>query len=211
MPTHIIIIGNISNFIVFSFPVLISVIVYINLTREGQKRKLEIVQEVFSVQTHHSTRPRVDNSEASESNSVHCGGYTVEDLPYPLNAIQENINHSQHSVEQFGNPGTSSNLPPFHAMPETLLSSNGAEPNAEIDATLRSMKTNFLMLLLFLLSTFLFFIPIVYWKMFVACFVQSLIKLFLPTITTISNFGPVKKVVKLYLENLKAKLAFREH
>jgi hypothetical protein len=275
MPLHIIIIGHISNLTVFSFPVIVSVVVYVKLTREGQRRKLERQQDVFSVQTL-PARPRADTSESnsldsggytvddlpyplivsitvyiklrnevwkrklerqqdvfsvqtlparpradtSESNSLDSGGYTVNDLPYPLNVVQESSNRGQSSDQQFGNLETLNNLPPIPSMPKSKstagktgaqISSNSGEPNAEIEATLRSMKTNFLMLLLFLLIIFIGFIPSPHWKMFVGCFVQSLIKFFLPIVTTISNFGPVKKVVKAYLENLKEKWTHNEH
>jgi len=216
MPLHIIIIGHISNLTVFSFPVIVSVVVYVKLTREGQRRKLERQQDVFSVQT----LPAHPRADTSESNSLDSGGYTVDDLPYPLNVVQESSNRGQSSDQQLGNLETLNNLPPIPAIPKSKstagktgaqISSNSGESNAEIEATLRSMKTNFLMLLLFLLIIFIGFIPSPHWKMFVGCFVQSLIKFFLPIVTTISNFGPVKKVVKAYLENLREKWTSNQH
>jgi hypothetical protein len=75
-------------------------------------------------------------------------------------------------------------------------------PSMEIEAALRSMKTNLLMLLLFFLNCFLLLIPSDTWRMLSSLIVESLLKFVLPTVTTISNFGPVKEVVALYLQRM---------
>jgi hypothetical protein len=91
----------------------------------------------------------------------------------------------------------------FKARIEKLVSPKPEEPNAEMEAALRSMKTNLLMLLLFMMTGFIFLIPPLEWKMFAAIMFQSFLKLLLPIVTTISNFGPVKEVARIYFENFK--------
>jgi hypothetical protein len=52
MPTHIIIIANVSNVTVFSIPIIVSVVMYAVLAREVRRRKQESARsdEVFSIQ-----------------------------------------------------------------------------------------------------------------------------------------------------------------
>ncbi len=88
---------------------------------------------------------------------------------------------------------------------EKLVSPKPEEPNAEIEVALRSMKTNLLMLLLFMMTGFIFLIPPLERKMFTAIMFQSFLKLLLPTVMTISNFGPVKEVARIYLDNFKGR------
>jgi len=214
MPTHIIVVGNISNFTVFSTPIIISVVVYVILTKDVQQRKQEQGPENFSIQTVHSAGTRNENRESSISNTSDVA-YFVEDLPYPLNAFEESIEAHGNTSEvtenhividnvvstsgQKGNKSLKDQL-------KNLISSKPDQPSAKIDAALRSLKTNLLMMLLFFMNTLILIIPSPHWKMFVAIVFESILKLLLPTITTISNFGPVREVVMIYIENLKEKL-----
>ena len=83
-----------------------------------------------------------------------------------------------------------------------LIKPKRKQSSAEIEALLRSMKTNLMMLLLFFANTFIHFIPSLHGKIAAAIIFEVVLKLLLPTVTIISNFGPVKDIVKLYLENL---------
>ena len=83
-----------------------------------------------------------------------------------------------------------------------LIEPKPKQSSAEIKAVLRSMKTNLMMLLLFFANTFILFIPSAHGKIAAAIIFEAILKLLLPTVTIISNFGPVKDIVKLYLENL---------
>ena len=83
-----------------------------------------------------------------------------------------------------------------------LIKPKRKQSSAEIEALLRSMKTNLMMLLLFFANTFIHFIPSLHGKIAAAIIFEAVLKLLLPTVTIISNFGPVKDIVKLYLENM---------
>ncbi len=214
MPTHIIVIGNISNFTIFSTPIIISVVVYVILTREVQCRKEEQVPEIFSIQTVHSAGTRNENRESSISNTSDVD-YFVEDLLYPLNTVEGNVESQGHpsnvtenhiTIDNFLTTSTQNVNKSLKNKLKNLISSKPDQPSAETDAALRSMKTNLLMMLLFFINTLILLIPYPRWKIFVAIFFESLLKLLLPTVTTISNFGPVREVVMIYIEILKEKL-----
>ena len=70
-------------------------------------------------------------------------------------------------------------------------------------AALRSMKTNLLMLLLFLIYGLFTFVPTMKWKMFLFILFESFLKCLMPIVTTLSNFGPVKRVAKIYFNLIK--------
>ena len=70
---------------------------------------------------------------------------------------------------------------------------------------MRSMKTNLMMLILFFINTLILFIPSAHGKIIIAIVFEAILKLLLPAVTTISNFGPVKDVVKLSWEELRSK------
>ena len=75
----------------------------------------------------------------------------------------------------------------------------------EIEAALRSMKTNFILLLIFFLNILLmFFLPQNKSAAIVGISLEIVMKFALPTITAISNFGPVKDMIKLYLQSMNS-------
>jgi len=216
MPTYIIIIGNFSNFLVFSTPIIISVIIYVVLTKVVQRKQLVKEPDIFSICTVPSVRNRAVNRENSINNGLDAG-YSVEDLPYPLNAIQESIqsnadpskvteNHI--TIDNFLTSTTQQENKSLRDQLKNLISSKPNQPSAEIEAALTSMKTNLLMMFLFFINTFILFIPSPHWRMFLASLFESFLKFWLPTATTISNFGPVREVVIIYIENFKDKLKY---
>jgi hypothetical protein len=213
MPTHIIVIGNVCNFIVFSIPIVISIIMYIILTKEVQRRKSEQEPQIFLIQANTSNHPKRSSRQSSTNDSSDVGHF-VEDLPYPLNTIQESDESEHKSSKQKTNQTIINNPSALPTRKESkslsvhiknMVSSKNNQSCAEIEAALRSMKTNLLMLLLFFINTLILFLPHPHWKVFVAGLFESLLKFLLPTITTVSNFGPVKEVVKIYMNNLKEK------
>ena len=214
MPVHIIIAGNASNFIVFSIPIVVSVVVYLVLTKEVQRRRQleqeehqEVSVQVISFPPEKFRDVSLDDSSELE---LSC---SVQDLPYPLNMVPEDPEASQaHGDEKkvkkprvVLSARTRSNRG-LKAKIEGLIEPKAKQSSAEIEAALRSMKTNLMMLLMFFVNTFILFIPSVHGKIVAAIVFEAILKLLLPTVTTVSNFGPVKDVVKLYLENLKGKL-----
>ena len=76
----------------------------------------------------------------------------------------------------------------------------------ERDAALRSMKTNLLMLALFIVYGFFPFVPTMKWKLFLLILFESMLKCMMPIVTTLSNFGPVKNVAKMYFNLIKYQL-----
>ena len=66
-------------------------------------------------------------------------------------------------------------------------------------AALRSMKTNLLMVLMFAALGLFTLVPTMKWKLFLFILFETILKCMLPIITTLSNFGPVKNVAKMYL------------
>jgi hypothetical protein len=214
MPTHIIIIGNISNFTVFSTPIIISLVMYVILNREVQQRKQDQGPEILLIQAIHSTSSRNENRASSISNTSDVA-YFVEDLPYPLNTVEGNVESQGHPskvtenhivIDNVVSTSEQNGKKSLKDQFKNLIGSKPDQPSAETDAALRSMKTNLLMMFVFLMNTLIFLIPSPHWKIFVAFLFASLLKLLLPTITTISNFGPVREVVMIYIENLKEKL-----
>ncbi len=186
---------------------------YIILTKEVQRRKLEQEPEIFLVQANQLGHPKRSPGQSFSSDSSD-GSFFVEDLPYPLNTVRES-DESHHKSSKHNISHTTINNTP--SLPTRKVSKNlsvamrnisspkSDQSSPEIDAALRSMKTNLLMLLLFFINTLILFIPHPHWRLFVAGNFESLLKFLLPTVTTISNFGPVKEVVKIYMNNLKEK------
>ena len=146
----------------------------------------------------HSIHPSI-----SQQNNRNNSGfnYALEDLPHPLNAINEEEivvqpNNRNSAMQNDDQPC----IEMLHSDTENSL--NQEKESAEIESALRSMKTNLMMLVLFFANCLILFLPTVELKLFLGPFYASLLKFLLPTVTTISNFGPIKKVVKLYLQNL---------
>ena len=77
---------------------------------------------------------------------------------------------------------------------------------SERAAALRSMKTNLLMLVLFVVYGFFSFVPTLKWKIFLFALFESMLKCMMPIVTTLSNFGPVKNVAKMYFNLIKYQL-----
>jgi len=216
MPVHIIIAGNASNFIVFSFPIVVSVVVYVVLTKEVQRRKrLEQAEPEVSVQviTLPTTRhPDVSSDDSSELD-LSC---SIRDLPYPLNSLPEDVESSNHLPSDKKMTAksliilTNRSSRSLKAKMKGMVKPKAEQSSAEIEAALRSMKTNLMMLLLFFANTLILFIPSVHGKIVVAIVFEAVLKLLLPTVTTISNFGPIRDVVRLYWENLSGRWLARD-
>ena len=145
------------------------------------------------------------NNRSNSNNSLF--NYALEDLPYPLNAINEEEIAVQpnirNSVRQSNHLPSNDAIQMLQRDPENSL--NQKKKNAEIESALRSLKTNLIMLLLFFALCVIIFFPTDEMKHFVWLSYASILKFLLPTVTTISNFGPIREVVKLYLQNLMSR------
>jgi hypothetical protein len=73
-------------------------------------------------------------------------------------------------------------------------------------AALRSMKTNLLMLSLFLVYGLFTFVPTIKWKYSLYISFASFLKCMMPIVTTFSNFGPVKKAATMYINLIKCQM-----
>lgn len=159
-----------------------------------------------------STVPHPDHGNSFENPVLH---YILEDLPYPLNAINDEeivvwpIRNSARPNDDHRtttNPAKLTNTLPnvIDTCRSDLENSFQAKKNsAEIESALRSMKTNLAMLILFFGTCLIFALPTVQMKLIIGISYQSILKFVLPTVTMISNFGPIRDVVILYLQNLK--------
>jgi len=70
--------------------------------------------------------------------------------------------------------------------------------NSEKLAAIKSLKTNLVLLLLFILSNILISISSDEWKIYLQAIYMSFQKTFLPVVSTIANFGTVKSVLEHY-------------
>lgn len=201
MPTHIIIAGNVSNFTVFCVPIIISIVVYIVLTKNVEKRQ----QNQRKTSIHSVVHESQHNNLSISSDS----SYSYQDLPFPLNAPDDNDTNAKNIPGRLkpGEPGKASAPVNIDANNETGCegSTVSKQTNAEIEAGMRSMKTNLIMLLLFFVNCFILFIPSAEWRLLVGLSFQSFLKLLLPTFSMVANFGPIKDVAKMYVNNLKPK------
>jgi hypothetical protein len=203
MPGHIKVMGGILYTFIFSTPVIISVVMYIKLTLAVKMQ--DIVPGI-------KDKPPETSSNLSnlKITSWHKNIVTPNNprnvAVLTLNTINENSSESSDihildTVNVRTKNNTSSIQPTTHPHPDRCP--DGPEDqrsSLEIEAALRSMKTNLLMLLLFFFHCFLLLIPSDRWRMLGVLIVESLLKFLLPTVTTISNFGPVKEPVALYLQ-----------
>ena len=87
----------------------------------------------------------------------------------------------------------------------TIIKKQKREEN-EKNAALRSMKTNLLMILMIAAAGLTTLAPTMKWKLFSLITFESLLKCILPIVTTLSNFGPTKKVAKMYFYLIKYQL-----
>lgn len=207
MPIHIIFASNCFNFTIFCIPIGISLVIYIVLTKKVEVR--------LKNQRKSSTPSAVHNTERNNLSIFSSTSYSLNDLPYPLNALcdkdtpmcSKNITGK---LELRGQVKTNIKTSDFNvangdANIENDFKSSSAEKQAcaEIEAALRSMNSNLTMLLLFIINGFILLMPSEQWRLLTTLSFQSILKFVLPTITMVANFGPVKDVFKLYFNNLK--------
>jgi hypothetical protein len=209
MPGHIQLVVGISNTIIFSTPIIISLTMYIILTNAVKKRDHAAADEedqapdISSNSSNLKITPWRKNTVApnkpqdvaiptlntiNETSSQSSGIHIIETVTIQTKSNIKNIQSSTHPDTCPDDPEEVGRYP--------------HRPSMEIEAALRSMKTNLLMLLLFFLNFFLLLIPYDTWRVFWDLIVQSLLKFVLPTFTTISNFGPVREVVAIYLQRM---------
>ena len=97
-----------------------------------------------------------------------------------------------------------------NAMPKakpdcTIIKKQKREEN-EQNAALRSMKTNLMMILMIAAVGLTTLAPTMKWKLFSLIIFESLLKCIMPIVTTLSNFGPTKKIAKMYFYLIKYQL-----
>jgi hypothetical protein len=207
MPKHIQLIGGISNTITFSIPIAISLAMYIKLTLSAKNQDHDMPGEEDQQPDITSSSLKVTpwrknkvspqkppnviiptlntvNETSSESSGIHI----IETVSMRIQNNMSGIEPSTHPDQDLVDPEEAGRYP--------------RRPSIEIEASLRSMKANLLMLLLFFLHCFLLLIPSDTWRMFAGIIFESSLKFLLPTVTTISNFGPVKELVVIYLQRM---------
>jgi hypothetical protein len=209
MPGHILAIAAISNTSIYSLPIIASVVMYIKLTLSVKQLNLSL-PEVEDHMADLSSKSDDLRHKHWHRNVVAPKSQQSLDVATP-NAINEASSEGSDvdDIKVIGEPtvnNVSSTVPSnvsavCHEEPNDA-GSVPRRPSMEIEAALRSMKTNLLMLLLFFLNCLLLLIPSDTWRMFAAIIFQSALKFLLPTVTTISNFGPVKEVVAIYLQRM---------
>ena len=204
MPINIIIIVNAANFAVFCIPIIISIVLYIVLKNKVEKR-----QESHRKSSNLSIVHKLQHNNLS---IIASSSYSLQDLPYPLNAPC-NKDTAAGSKNISGQPelrGQPSGCIPAdgNASNENDLEDSTVEKNTcvEIEAALKSMKTNLVMLLFFSVHCFIFLISWAECRILLRLSLESILKFLLPTVTMVANFGPVKDVAKIYINNLKAQL-----
>ena len=201
MPKHLIIAASCFNFVIFIIPIIISIVMYIVLTKKV-KQRMENHRKSCNISV--VLKSLHNNPSASSSTT-----YNLQDLPYPLNtlSINENVAVDRETRGQGKTRKTESGSIATAAdanIEDTLeIAAIEKQTCAEIEAALRSMKTNLIMFLFFFVNTFILFIPSEQWRLLIALSFQAVVKFLLPTITMITNFGPVKDVFKMYVNNLK--------
>ena len=76
MPIHIIIMVNTANFAVFCIPIIISIVLYIVLKKEVEKGQ----------KSQRKSSNIVHNLQHNNLSIICSSSYSLQDLPYPLNA-----------------------------------------------------------------------------------------------------------------------------
>ena len=89
---------------------------------------------------------------------------------------------------------------------DDTTSNKNKKEEIERQAALRSMKTNLLTILLFAALGLFQFVPTIKWKYVLFILFESILKCMIPIVTTLTNFGPVKQVAKMYLNLIKYQL-----
>jgi hypothetical protein len=208
MPWHIQIIGHISNITIFITPTLISITVYLAMI--SRANKLKIPSELGA-----KGRPQDINTVSAGISIKQCKmNPMVSEQQHnatnpTLNVADETLSSSDTSdiavahVEVIHIGDTEPTTLPVRcpASPRTP-SAVARSSSLELEAATRAMKTNLLILLLTCLNYSVLAIPSANWKTLVALVAGTVWKCLLPTITTVSNFGPVRELVAVYLQRL---------
>jgi hypothetical protein len=95
--------------------------------------------------------------------------------------------------------GTEQNTHP--GIPQTSIPLQRPSSN-ELEASARAMKTNLLMLILFVLNYTLLLFPSASWRTLMAYICVIVLKFLVPVVTTISNFGPVRELMTVYFQSI---------
>ena len=157
MPKHLIIAASCFNFVIFIIPIIISIVMYIVLTKKV-KQRMENHRKSCNISV--VLKSLHNNPSASSSTT-----YNLQDLPYPLNtlSINENVAVDRETRGQGKTRKTESGSIATAAdanIEDTLeIAAIEKQTCAEIEAALRSMKTNLIMFLFFFVNTFILFIP----------------------------------------------------
>ena len=93
-----------------------------------------------------------------------------------------------------------------NAKSDSTITKKQKREETERNAALRSMKTNLLMVLMFPAIGLFTLAPTMKWKLFLFIVFESLLKCIMPIFTTLSNFGPMKRVAKMYFYLIKYQL-----
>jgi hypothetical protein len=203
MPRHIQIIGHVYNIIIWIIPVIISIAVYIKIIRRGKNLAISSTS--------------LDKNRSQHINTISAGIIIQRQRLNPV--AQEPQNVVGPRLNSINETSSTSNTNAIEVANVEVLQIQDSEQNTypsipqsfspqprfsshKLEASARAMKTNLLMLLLFCLNYSLLIIPSVNWTKFMAFIFATILKFLIPTVTTISNFGPVRELMMAYLHNI---------
>jgi hypothetical protein len=203
MPGHIQIIGHISNMIIWMIPVIISIAVYCaviirskNLEPVSASMDKNRSQQINTISAGIEIKRRRLNLVAPERQNI---------VGPTLNVINEASSASNTDaievigIEVIQIDGTEQNTHP--GIPQTSIPLQRPSSN-ELEASARAMKTNLLMLILFVLNYTLLLFPSASWRTLMAYICVIVLKFLVPVVTTISNFGPVRELMTVYFQSI---------
>jgi hypothetical protein len=203
MPRYIQIIGHISNMIIWNIPVIISIAVYFKIMMRGKNME--------------SVSASIDKNRSQNVNTISAGIIIKRKRLNPV--AQEAHNVAGLTLNVINEASSTSNTNDVEAANVEVIQIQDTEQNShpdipqssspqprissrELEASARAMKTNLLMLLLFFLNYSLLIIPSMNWTTFMATVFATILKFLIPTVTTISNFGPVRELMTVYLQSI---------
>ena len=209
--------ASLVSLFVFLTPVLVSFVFYYLLLKAKTTNQSEEYNSSSGVHDF-SRGNNHPNDNESKGHSISVEEHTVNpragNLPYPLNSLLNVDDDSEESVPA-NDPnhhsrlskqtqlGTGSNKRGGHARGNEVINAELMPiSNKELEAALRSMKSNFILFLIFFVNILIFYLPESEGKILAGIALEIILKFALPTVTTIANFTPVKDMVKFYFQSL---------
>jgi hypothetical protein len=183
MPRYIQIIGHISNMIIWNIPVIISIAVYFKIMMRGKNME--------------SVSASIDKNRSQNVNTISAGIIIKRKRLNPV--AQEAHNVAGLTLNVINEASSTSNTNDVEAANVEVIQIQDTEQNSHPDIPqssspqprISSRELDSLLI-----------IPSMNWTTFMATVFATILKFLIPTVTTISNFGPVRELMTVYLQSI---------